>query len=196
MLANLASNMKTMQNNRWALSGGPGTGKTTTLRALEELGYACVPEVAREIIRERLAQGLPPRPSPAEFANAIYEADVRNYDLHEQGPVFFDRSLSDSLGMLVECGELTLGEARQSLEQRPYSRRLFFFPFWPEIYVTDDERDQSPDQAAAISEAIADWHRSMGFELIEVPFGSPEERANFILRQIRTPAVDSLRPSS
>lgn len=183
MLANLAGNMKTMHNHRWVLSGGPGTGKTTTLRVLEELGCTCVPEVAREIIRGRLALGLPPRPSPLEFANAIYEADLRNYDTtaHAQPPVFFDRSLSDSLGMLVEAGAITIEAAKEELQGRPYNQQLFFFPFWEEIYATDEERDQTREDAIAISERTASWHRAMGFELVPVPFATPIARAEFIL---------------
>jgi predicted ATPase len=41
----------------YVLTGGPGAGKTTLLNQLEEMGYMCVPEVAREIIREQMRIG-------------------------------------------------------------------------------------------------------------------------------------------
>ncbi|WP_435102063.1 AAA family ATPase [Arhodomonas sp. AD133] len=40
--------------HRFVITGGPGAGKTTVLATLEERGYHCVPESAREMIRCRL----------------------------------------------------------------------------------------------------------------------------------------------
>jgi predicted ATPase len=37
--------------NLFVLSGGPGSGKTTTLQELAELGSPYAPEVARKIIQ-------------------------------------------------------------------------------------------------------------------------------------------------
>jgi predicted ATPase len=58
---------------RVAVTGGPGAGKTSLLEGLELRGYAIVAEVTREIIADRKARRLSPRPSPIEFANAIVQ---------------------------------------------------------------------------------------------------------------------------
>ncbi|WP_201496038.1 AAA family ATPase, partial [Rubrivivax sp. A210] len=56
---------------RIVITGGPGAGKTTLLAELATRGYETVSESAREVITERLARGLPPRPDPATFAREI-----------------------------------------------------------------------------------------------------------------------------
>jgi predicted ATPase len=41
-------------DNFFVLTGGPGVGKTTLLGELEKKKFKCVPEVAREIIKEQM----------------------------------------------------------------------------------------------------------------------------------------------
>ena len=40
------------------ITGGPGTGKTTIIDALIEQGYACFPEISRQITLEAKKQGI------------------------------------------------------------------------------------------------------------------------------------------
>jgi predicted ATPase len=46
----------TWRNNWFILTGGPGSGKTSVLDHLSETGHIVVPEVARKIIQEQMAQ--------------------------------------------------------------------------------------------------------------------------------------------
>jgi len=169
-----------------AVTGGPGAGKTTLLDALKLRGYTVVPEAAREIIAERRSQGLSPRPDPLEFARTIVARDIERYNAvpAAAGPVFFDRSLVDSLGMLVEVGQLTDTERDALLKQYPLHPRAFILPPWREIYRTDEERDQTWEQAVAVFGSLARWYARCGFELIEVPPGSIAERCEFVLQSL------------
>jgi len=173
------------ENLRFLFTGGPGAGKTTILELLAQRGYTCVPEVAREIIQKRMRQGLSPRPKPIEFAREILEEDLRQYDtVNIEGPVFFDRGTPDALGMIYEAGSsLTHVQIIRHLYERPYNPTAFFFPYWEEIFKTDSERDQSPEQALSIAASIRNWYHSVGFTIVEVPRASPEERVTFILKQ-------------
>jgi len=38
-------------NNRFIITGGPGSGKTSLVEVLQNLGYAGFPEIARELIK-------------------------------------------------------------------------------------------------------------------------------------------------
>ena len=172
-----------MQNPRLILTGGPGAGKTTVLQILKGKGFVCMPELARKVIQQRLAQGLSPRPSPEEFAAQILAADGAQYDAcpNVGGPIFFDRGIPDALGMLFDCSRITIEAAKQHIYQRPYNTRAFYFPAWEAIFTTDAERDQSFAESLAISERVRSWYEDLGYELIAVPIASPEARADFIL---------------
>jgi len=171
---------------RIAVTGGPGAGKTSMLEGLRQRGCTIVPEVAREIIGERKALGLSPRPSPIEFATAIFNRDIERYESAGtlQGMVFYDRCLLDSLGMLAELDQLTEAETRKLIEQYRYHSTAFILPPWREIYHTDSERDQTYEDAARVYEALKEWYVKCGYALIEIPTGTIEERCEFVLRKL------------
>jgi hypothetical protein len=68
-----------MTNLRFVVTGGPGAGKTTTLEALTERGFLCVPESARAIIKQRKESGLSPRPPLVQFGMEMLNAGIARY---------------------------------------------------------------------------------------------------------------------
>lgn len=175
-------------NQRFVLTGGPGSGKTTTLQALRSRGFTCVPDVARQVIQERLRQGLSPRPEPLDFAEELLNANIEQYDLLQEveASTFFDFGIVESLLMLKEIGHFTETAVRKQLGNRPYNRAVFFFQPWKEIYAQDSERDQTFLESVAVSNAIKKGYESLGFTLATVPFAEPDDRADFILSVIGT----------
>jgi len=173
----------------YVFAGGPGTGKTTLLTALESRGYVCLPDNARAVIQQRLAAGLSPRPDPGTFARTILEADVAAYraGARAERPVFFDRGIIDAVGGLYLAGRLSDAEVDEYLVDYPYDRSVFLFPPWEEIYVNDEERDQSFSEAVDVYERSGDWYRRCGYQTIEVPREDLSTRLRFIERWI-TPA--------
>ena len=171
---------------RYILTGGPGAGKTATLDILSQRGFACVPEVARTLINDRISAGLSARPSQSEFGEEILARDLSQYDqfLSQSHAIFFDRGIVDALGMLHECGRVSLGDAKAQIHMRPFDTKVFFFPPWEGIYTTDSERDQTYSEAVQIAHKIRKWYGQLEFRLIDVPIGTPDERADFILAAI------------
>lgn len=169
-----------------AFTGGPGFGKTTTLCALETRGYKCVPESARAIIKERMRMSLPKRPPAREFAEQILRLDQVQYRRAREtpGPVFFDRGVIDALGSCDELGLSSVAGLPDMLKDYPFHSFAFVFPPWREIYTTDDERDQTFEEAVAVDEAVRRWYRRCGFELIDVPCVDVQARCDFILARL------------
>ena len=178
---------KIVSNRRVIFTGGPGAGKTTLLTTLAGRGYACVHDSARAIIQDRVRRGLSARPEPPEFAAAILRMDIERY---RQAPmeadfVFFDRAIPDALWMLNDLGLLSMAEAEQSVLDFPYFRQVFVAPPWEEIYTTDDERDQRFADSVRVHHRARDWYGALGFELIELPRVSVEQRCDFVLQRLR-----------
>ncbi len=177
-----------MINRRFIITGGPGAGKTTVLEALAQRGYHYVPEVARTLIRQRLAAGLSPRPPIIQFGYEILHRDITQY--HEtpvqDRPVFFDRGIIDALGLLAQENGLSSSQIAAYIQNYPYNKVVFVMPPWEEIYTTDAERDQTFAEAIQVFETLRNWYAAWQYETVEVPCVEVEKRVAFILRTVET----------
>ncbi len=168
---------------RVVLSGGPGAGKTTLLRELARRGHATLGDSAREVIAERMARGLSPRPDAARFAREILRRDIEKCTLQPGGDVVFhDRSAVESLGMLSEAGALQKAELEAHLSSLRYFETVFVLPPWPEIYRTDSERDHSFEHAQRVHQELVRWYGRCGYRLVEVPRLPVAQRADHVLQ--------------
>ena len=172
-------------NYRFVFAGGPGAGKTTVLDALSMAGYECMPDTAREIIRERRAAGLSPRPAPAEFSQAILERDIANHQSRNPAEVtFYERGVVDSVGGLIGAEALDMDAAQHLLADYAYNPAVFLFPPWADIYRTDAERDQTYTESLDVYKRTGNWYRRCGYQTLEVPIGPVPDRVTFVLTAI------------
>ena len=88
----------------FVITGGPGSGKSTLIDALAELGICTMPEAGRAIIQDQVAIGGEALPwsDRLAFAELMLSWDIRSYRaaLSLSGPVIFDRGVPDVLGYL------------------------------------------------------------------------------------------------
>src|SRR5215510_6329585 len=175
-----------MTNLRFVMTGGPGAGKTTVLRALAARGYPHAAEAARAIIQERLASGLSPRPPLAQFGHEILQRDIARYreTCATDHPVFFDRGIVDALGMLHHQQALALGEVEAYVRSFPYNHVVLLMPPWEEIYRTDAERDQTFAESVQVFESVRTWYARWDYATVEVPCMAIDQRVNFILQTV------------
>ncbi|MCE2596375.1 AAA family ATPase [Motilimonas sp. 1_MG-2023] len=174
-------------NNRVVFTGGPGSGKTSVIEYLRQIGYASVPEVGRKVIQAQVeSQGTAlPWLDKAAFRDEMVLEEIDNYENFGGSEItLYDRSIIDSYGyskleripisdlLLAKCGELI------------YCRKVFIFPPWEEIYEYDAERKQDFIEAIATYHEMVSAYIKFGYDLIEVPKVSVKERALFIISKI------------
>ena len=170
---------------RVVVTGGPGAGKTALLEALQSRGYAIVADSPRAIIQHRKQRGLSPRPEPHEFARETLRMDVDNYERLDgtSGYIFFERSVLDALCSLDHVAPLG-DELNAWLSKYRYCRKVFVPPPWQDIYVTDAERDHTFAHAERVHRIVCDWYGRCGYQVVELPKTSVEERCDFVLRTL------------
>jgi predicted ATPase len=175
---------------RVVITGGPGAGKTTLLIELAARGYATVSESAREVIAARMARGLPPRPDPTTFAKEILKKDDEKYRSPPQseGPIFYDRSAVEAVGMVHEVSPLSDEKLREGLAPYTFHPTVFVLPPWQAIYVNDAERDHSFSHAVAVHAQVVRWYQRCGYHVNEVPRLEVAQRASHVLQTIANDA--------
>ena len=176
--------------SRIVISGAPGSGKTTLLRALHAHGSTIVGDTARAIIQDRRRRGLSPRPDPYAFAQEVLRRDVENFVHHaaSTSPVFFERGVLDALCLLDRVIPLTENEFSMWLSNYRYFPKVFVLPPWKAIYVNDPERDHTFEHAESVNTMVQEWYRRCGYQVLEVPMVSVEERCTFVLHALATQA--------
>jgi predicted ATPase len=172
--------------SRIVITGGPGAGKTTLLLALRARGYPIVGDSARNIIQDRRRRGLSPRPNAYEFAHETLRMDIKNFVHHAATPgyVFFDRSVLDALCGLDRVSPLKESELSMWLSKYQYCSKVFVLPPWKAIYVNDAERDHTFEHAESVNRIAQQWFRRCGYQVLEVPMVSVDERCTYVLEAL------------
>jgi predicted ATPase len=172
----------------FVITGGPGSGKSTVIDALQQAGYARSVEAGRGIIQDQVEIGGHALPwiDPAAFAELMLCWEMRSYRVAQEcsGTVFFDRGLPDVAGYLRLMNLPVPDHVNNAVRSFRYNRRVFIAPPWKEIFTQDTERKQDFDEAVRIYDALAATHTAYGYELVEIPRVSVAERVYFILNAI------------
>jgi predicted ATPase len=170
------------------ITGGPGTGKTTIIDALIEQGYACFPEISRQVTLEAKKQGIEQLflEKPLLFSELLLEGRKKQ---HEQATtdaaeiVFLDRGIPDILAYMHYIGDSYPSFFDLASKEHRY-HKVFVLPPWEAIYVSDEARYENFEQAKLIYDHLKETYQSYDYNLIEVPQGKVEDRIQFILNQL------------
>jgi predicted ATPase len=171
------------KDNFFLLTGPPGGGKSALLNHLHAQGFVVVAEPARQILAEQRridGVGVPSR-DPRLFVELMLSRAISDYMRRETtaAPVFFDRGIPDVVGYATLFG-FDHPPGRNAAQEFRYNRRVFFVPAWEAIYTTDDERTVPFAVASQFGDDLRAAYLLSGYDLIEMPCVSVEERAEFL----------------
>ena len=173
---------------RVLITGGPSSGKTSIIQELEKRGYVVSHEKARQVIKQELAAGTDNLPwqNVAGFSNILLETILQEQNQHPLQ--FFDRGIPD-IEAYLQLANATYNSTlyTQSIQAMNYHTKVFFAPFWLDIYGQDEERKENIEDAIKISNLIKQRYVYHGFELVEIPKDFVENRTEFILSELLLP---------
>lgn len=170
---------------RFVITGGLGVGKTSLLSLLNRQ-YETVAEPARELIAEHRATSdeatLDQRPEL--FVEKLISRSIEKYTTASSSAVtVFDRGVPDCIAYAMAY-ELSIGPALDAASRYRYEVPAFIASPWEEIYSTDDMRRATFAQAVAFYSYVVEAYERLGYQMVELPKTSVEERAAFIIDHI------------
>lgn len=170
------------------ITGAPGTGKSTVIRELSQRNFECMPEISREVTLNARKSGTDQLflTNPLLFSELLLEGRVNQYiegELKNCDLLFFDRGIPDIPAYMdyVNMDYPSIFIEKSNFYRYNY---IFLMPPWEEIYISDNERYENFDQAITIHDHLKNIYQSLNYKIIEVPFGSVNDRTNFIIDQL------------
>ena len=176
---------------RFVITGGPGSGKTSVINALKAKGFPTFPETARQIIKDGgIAPILNSNPlQQASFFRKIIRTRIDHFNSAPEGQAsFFDRGIPDSLAFSRFMGLRDPEVLVNAIRKYRYNPRVFILPPWKEIYLRDNERQESFVEASRLFDLTRAVYLESGYELTELSFSSIEKRLAVIMNAIGLPA--------
>lgn len=179
-----------MQENQQkiVLIGGPGTGKTTVLNALIDRGFFCFEEISRSVTLKAQKQGIEQLflTEPLLFSEMLLKGREDQYleaNKIDKEIIFFDRGIPDVYAYLKYFKTKFPAVFIEKSKNYKYDF-IFHFSPWKEIHITDNERYETFEESKKIDTFLIDSYIELGYNLINVPFGSIDDRTNFIINTL------------
>lgn len=177
-----------MENSKSIIiTGAPGSGKTSIMKVLAKKGYRYLEEPARSIINEQRSiggEGVYDE-NPRLFIDLMLSRSIHQFltKTSNNEIVFFDRGIPDLLAYAA-CFDLNPGPENKAADIYRYHDIVFFAPCWEAIFTNDEDRKLTFEQAVEFGEDLKLAYKQKGYQLIELPLSSPEERMKFILSKL------------
>ncbi len=180
------------------ITGAPGTGKTSIVKVLEEQGHTCYHEIIRDMTLKEKSKG-----NSEEFISnpLVFADDAMQFNkdlllgrtaqylnaLKSFEPIsFFDRGIPDVLAYMDFFDQQYDEEFEQPCKLHRYDI-VFIVPPWKDIYVSDNERLETFEEAEHLHHALVNTYTQFGYNPIEVPKDTVLNRIDFILETLKNP---------
>ena len=182
---------------RYILTGTPGAGKTSILRALHARGLSVVEEAATDVIALEHAHGVTEPHTDPGFIDRIVrlqtqrrlEADVvgAGVQFHDRSPIC-THALNLYLGFPLSTA--LMAEIDRIRRDGVYQTRVFFIETLGFVEPTAARRI-SFEQALTFQAVHERSYREFGYELVRIAPASVEERVEAVLATVRNSPIPS-----
>ncbi len=173
---------------KYILTGGPGFGKSSTLLALEMLGYDIVREAAEDVIKYNKANGIKaPWLETEKFQDDILELQLLRESKITGEITFIDRGSLDGIAYFEKEG-LPLSEKVQGELERKKLNLEYDIVFLIESFgqcETNDVRREDLEEALYLEREIEKVYTNLGYKVVRIKERENIERAKKIERIIR-----------
>lgn len=178
-----------MKSKRIVVSGGPGSGKTSLISHLEKVGHTCMHEISREVILAAQKEGIQQLflENPMLFSKKLMEGRLKQFtqaSVFSKSFVFYDRGMPDVIAYMDYIDSHYPLEFSNTCSDNRYDV-VFLLPPWKAIYRKDNERYESFQQATELYQFLLKSYQKFDYSVIEVPVGTVEKRANFMLAKLK-----------
>ena len=184
-----------MNIKKIVITGAPGTGKTLLVKALENQGYHCFPEIIRDMTfaakqgeetKTHTTNPLTFVDDPFRFNKKLLEGRREHFraSLNLNASIcFFDRGIPDVLAYMDYFGQTYPSEFVKACREHKYDQ-IFILPPWKEIYVSDNERMESFEQAEELHTVLKATYERFKYPIHILPKTTVQERVALLLDMI------------
>jgi predicted ATPase len=173
------------KTNWYVITGGPGSGKTTTVNLLSARGYKTTIEHARHYLDTQRQTGRTVeevRRNQAQFQLGVLDMQIEQENsLLPDDLVFLDRALPDALAYYRFLNLPPDERLLRALERASY-KKIFILDCLP--LVQDYARRENRAAQERIHELLTEVYEAMPFPVIHVAVLSVKERADYILKNL------------
>lgn len=170
---------------RWsAITGAPGSGKTTLVRLLEARGWPVVEDPGRAILQQHLARGVEvdrAGPSYMLLQQEVLEREKKEIaSVDPAQRVFFDYGVAESLAFMKLAAlpwPMHFVEAAAAVQ----FERVFLLSPLSLQRPYDGIRVETDAQRQQLWALIGEVYRGLGMHIIDVPDDSVEQRLSRVL---------------
>lgn len=171
--------------NWYVITGGPSSGKTTTVNILRDRGYITTMEHARHFLDTQRLKGRTleeVRRNQRAFQLGVLDMQIeQEREISREVQVFLDRAIPDALAY-YRFLNLTLDEKLANALLTVSYKKVFIMDYLP--LKNDYARIENAEAQNKIHELITEVYEALPFPVIHVPILSAEERVDFILNNL------------
>lgn len=173
------------ETNWYVITGGPSSGKTTTVNILRERGYITTMEHARHFLDTQRLKGKTIeeiRKNQTEFQLGVLEMQIeQEKEISSEVQVFLDRAIPDALAYYRFLNLEPHPKLIEAMKNVSY-KKIFIMDYLP--LINDYARNENAEAQKKIHSLITEVYEALPFPVIHVPVLPANERVDFLLNNL------------